>query len=313
MRQTFDTLVIHTPTRRRRCGCPGRSRRSTTGSSAGCSSSSATRVRDREGGGAAAPRNGDGAIADRDRPRHRRARRSSSTLSAGGGSSAAATATSRPTRRSRAGSRSIRAAAASDLEIWIDRAYVPAGYGWSFPAGDEIRVGVGSFDPRFHVKEPTVRLADDLDRDAVRYQGNWIPHKLRERDRGRRLLRRRLGRPLPAADRRGHPHRLLLRHRLRARAARGDRRPPRPRDRPPPLRRFNAAHDGSSAGCCGSSGRSRACRRACSPGAARDGHRPLRRWSFGHYLSIAPPEFAASADDQERPGEQQDDPALAPG
>jgi flavin-dependent dehydrogenase len=66
------------------------------------------------------------------------------------------------------------------LEIWIDRGYVPAGYGWSFPAGEEIRIGVGSFDPRFHVKEPTVRLAQDLDSDAVRYQGNWIPHKLRD-------------------------------------------------------------------------------------------------------------------------------------
>jgi flavin-dependent dehydrogenase len=66
------------------------------------------------------------------------------------------------------------------LEVWIDRGYVPAGYGWSFPAQDEVRVGVGSFDPRFHVKEPTVRLADDLEHDAVRYQGNWIPHRLRE-------------------------------------------------------------------------------------------------------------------------------------
>ncbi len=67
-----------------------------------------------------------------------------------------------------------------DLEVWIDRSYVPAGYGWSFPADGEVRVGVGSFDPRFHVKEPTVRLAEDLHRDAVRYQGNWIPHRLRE-------------------------------------------------------------------------------------------------------------------------------------
>jgi menaquinone-9 beta-reductase len=66
-----------------------------------------------------------------------------------------------------------------ELEIWIDRSYVPAGYSWSFPAHDEVRVGVGSFDPRFHVKEPTVRLAADLERDAVRYQGNWIPHRLR--------------------------------------------------------------------------------------------------------------------------------------
>jgi digeranylgeranylglycerophospholipid reductase len=69
--------------------------------------------------------------------------------------------------------------AADDLEIWIDRGYVPAGYAWSFPAREEVRVGVGSFEPRFHVKEPTVRLAEDLERDAVRYQGNWIPHRLR--------------------------------------------------------------------------------------------------------------------------------------
>jgi flavin-dependent dehydrogenase len=67
-----------------------------------------------------------------------------------------------------------------DLEVWIDRSYVPAGYGWSFPAGDEIRIGVGSFDPCFHVKEPTNRLADDLGADCVRYQGNWIPHALRD-------------------------------------------------------------------------------------------------------------------------------------
>jgi flavin-dependent dehydrogenase len=66
-----------------------------------------------------------------------------------------------------------------DLEIWIDRSYVPAGYGWSFPAGEELRIGVGSFDPRFHVKEPTVRLAEDLEADPVRFQGNWIPHALR--------------------------------------------------------------------------------------------------------------------------------------
>jgi menaquinone-9 beta-reductase len=66
-----------------------------------------------------------------------------------------------------------------ELEIWIDHSYVPAGYGWSFPARNEVRVGVGSFEPRFHVREPTERLSADLSRDPVRYQGNWIPHKLR--------------------------------------------------------------------------------------------------------------------------------------
>ena len=69
--------------------------------------------------------------------------------------------------------------AGEDMELWIDRKYVPAGYGWSFPAGEEVRVGVGSFDPRFHVKDTTVMLAEDLEREPVRYQGNWIPHRLR--------------------------------------------------------------------------------------------------------------------------------------
>jgi menaquinone-9 beta-reductase len=67
-----------------------------------------------------------------------------------------------------------------ELEVWIDRRYVPAGYGWSFPAAGELRIGVGSFDPRFHVREPTVQLAEDLRADTVRYQGNWIPHALRD-------------------------------------------------------------------------------------------------------------------------------------
>ena len=66
-----------------------------------------------------------------------------------------------------------------EMEIWIDRRYVPAGYGWSFPAAEELRIGVGSCDPRFHVKDTTVLLAEDLERDPVRYQGNWIPHRLR--------------------------------------------------------------------------------------------------------------------------------------
>ena len=71
-------------------------------------------------------------------------------------------------------------AGGDEMEIWIDRSYVPAGYGWSFPADGETRIGVGSFDPRFHVREPTVRLATDLGADTVRYQGNWIPHALRD-------------------------------------------------------------------------------------------------------------------------------------
>jgi flavin-dependent dehydrogenase len=66
-----------------------------------------------------------------------------------------------------------------EMELWIDPGYVRAGYSWSFPAREELRVGVGSFWPTHHVKEPTVRLAGDLGLAAERYQGNWIPHQLR--------------------------------------------------------------------------------------------------------------------------------------
>ena len=71
-----------------------------------------------------------------------------------------------------------------DLELWIDRRYVPAGYAWSFPARDELRIGIGSFDPRFHVKETTVLLTEDQGKEPNEYQGNWIPHKLRRATEG---------------------------------------------------------------------------------------------------------------------------------
>ena len=66
-----------------------------------------------------------------------------------------------------------------DLDVWIDRSLVHKGYAWSVPAQREQRVGVGSYEPRDHVKEPTKEIARRLDVDAVRYQGNWFPHRLR--------------------------------------------------------------------------------------------------------------------------------------
>ncbi|MBA3328340.1 MAG: FAD-dependent monooxygenase [Solirubrobacterales bacterium] len=66
-----------------------------------------------------------------------------------------------------------------DLELWIDPKYVRRGYSWSFPADGELRVGVGSFDPRDHVKDPTLQLASDVGVPAENWQGNWIPHELR--------------------------------------------------------------------------------------------------------------------------------------
>ncbi|MGH2967443.1 MAG: NAD(P)/FAD-dependent oxidoreductase, partial [Solirubrobacteraceae bacterium] len=67
----------------------------------------------------------------------------------------------------------------ADLDCWIDRSVVRYGYAWSVPAGGEQRVGVGSYEPRHHVKEPTRELARRLDVAPVRYQGNWFPHELR--------------------------------------------------------------------------------------------------------------------------------------
>ncbi len=72
----------------------------------------------------------------------------------------------------------------ADLEVWVDRRYARAGYGWSFPAGAEVRVGACSYEPRDHVREGTDTLAADLGRDQLRYQGNWIPHRLRAPSEG---------------------------------------------------------------------------------------------------------------------------------
>jgi flavin-dependent dehydrogenase len=66
-----------------------------------------------------------------------------------------------------------------DLEVWIERDVVRRGYAWSVPAGGERRIGVGSYEPRDHVREPTVAMAERLATEPVRFQGNWFPHALR--------------------------------------------------------------------------------------------------------------------------------------
>ena len=66
-----------------------------------------------------------------------------------------------------------------ELEVWVDRRYARAGYGWCFPAGEELRIGACSYEPRDHVRKGTDRLAADLGGERVHYQGNWIPHELR--------------------------------------------------------------------------------------------------------------------------------------
>jgi flavin-dependent dehydrogenase len=177
-----------------------------------------------------------------------------------------------------------------DLELWVDRSYVPAGYGWSFPADDELRIGVGSFEPRFHVKEPTVRLAEDLDADAVRYQGNWIPHKLRRAaedgvffagDSAGHCL------PLTAEGIRTAWHFGIacgreLREVVEGRATRED-----------ALRRygaFSAAHRWKfEAMLYAQRAVPRVPPRLLRGVVAAMGRPALSQWAFGHYLRIAPP------------------------
>jgi flavin-dependent dehydrogenase len=184
----------------------------------------------------------------------------------------------------------------TDLELWVDRSYVPAGYGWSFPAADELRIGIGSFEPRFHVRAPTVQLAEDLGEDAVRYQGNWIPHRLRRATEDGIFF---------AGDSAGHCLPLTaegirtawyfgiacgreLRRVLEGRATRET-----------ALRRygaFNDAHEWQFEWLLhGQRAVPRVPPRLLRAVIGAMGRPTLSHWAFGHYLKIAPPAFAASA------------------
>ena len=180
-----------------------------------------------------------------------------------------------------------------DLEIWIDRRYVPAGYGWSFPARDETRIGVGSFDPRFHVKDTTVLLAEDLSRDAVRYQGNWIPHELRDAtDDGVFFVGDSAGHclPLTAEGIRtafyfgiacGRELRAVLEGRSTRTAALAQ------------YHAFSAAHEWKFRWMLRTQKAvPRVPPRLLGPAIRAMGSRGFVEWSFNHYLNIAPPSFA---------------------
>jgi flavin-dependent dehydrogenase len=184
--------------------------------------------------------------------------------------------------------------AGRDLEVWIDRSYVPAGYGWSFPAREEVRVGVGSFDPRHHVKEPTVRLTRDEGRTVERFQGNWIPHRLRPATEDGAFF---------CGDSAGHCLPLTaegIRTALYFGAACG--RELRGvaegrHDRDTALARYHAfsrAHGWKYAGMLGVQRLvPRVPPRLLAPAVRAMGRRRFVDWSFGHYLAIAPPPSAA--------------------
>jgi flavin-dependent dehydrogenase len=202
--------------------------------------------------------------------------------------------------------------AGEDLEVWVDRRYVPAGYGWCFPAGDELRIGVGSFDPRFHVRETTELLTGDLDRERPganlggqpsEYQGNWIPHKLRRATEGGVFF---------AGDSAGHCLPLTAEGIRTAlyfgialgRELRGVVEGRQSRDRA--AVRYAAFHDSHE----------RKFRwmlrvqkliprvppRLLGPMVRVLGAKRIVDWSFGHYLKIAPPEPAAEGTPNLRPG-----------
>jgi flavin-dependent dehydrogenase len=196
-----------------------------------------------------------------------------------------------------------------EMEIWIDRRYVPAGYGWSFPADDEVRIGVGSFDPRFHVRETTELLAEDLGRDRVRYQGNWIPHKLRPATEGGVFfVGDSAGHCLPLTAegiRTAFYFAIALGRELRA-VIEGRRSREEAAAR---YAEFNDAHEWKFRWML------RAQRlvpkvppRLLGPLIRILGSKRFVDWSFGHYLRIAPPRYAeSSADDEQRPDDQQGD------
>jgi digeranylgeranylglycerophospholipid reductase len=184
-------------------------------------------------------------------------------------------------------------AGGNDMELWLDRGYVPAGYGWAFPADGELRVGVGSFEPRFHVKEPTVRLAADVDVPAVRYQGNWIPHKIRPAtEDGVFFVGDSAGHCLPTT---AEGIRTALYFGLACGRELRDVVEGR-RDRPEALERYAAF----SRGHAWKFNWMLAVQRLVPRVPPRLLHRairalrtrPVTRWVFGHYLGIARPEFA---------------------
>jgi flavin-dependent dehydrogenase len=187
---------------------------------------------------------------------------------------------------------------------------VPAGYGWSFPARDELRIGVGSFDPRFHVKDTTVELATDLGRPAERYQGNWIPHRLRDATSpdGIFFAGDSAGHCLPLTAegiRTALYFGIALGRELRA-VVEGR------QSRAAALRQyhaFSAAHRWKFESMLGVQKLvPRVPPRLLAPALRAMGSRAFVDWSFSHYLAIAPPSFALAGAPRHRSSRA---PALA--
>ena len=184
----------------------------------------------------------------------------------------------------------------SEMELWIDPSYIRAGYSWSFPAREELRVGVGSFWPSDHVKEPTVRLARELQLEPVGYQGNWIPHQLRAAvEEGVFFAGDSAGHCLPLTAegiRTALYFGLAAGRELRAVVAGG-------RAREHALARYGAFSDSHARKFRWLLSAQRLVglltpRRAVTAAVRCVENERLARWAFNHYLAIAPPSFATA-------------------
>jgi flavin-dependent dehydrogenase len=197
-----------------------------------------------------------------------------------------------------------------DLEVWVDRRYARAGYGWCFPAGEELRIGACSYDPRDHVRRGTDVLATDLGHEPARYQGNWIPHELRApTEAGVFFAGDSAGHCLPLTAegiRTALYYGLAVGREMRA-VIEGR------RSRAEALAAYTRLHDSHRKGF----GLLRLFQRLIPwipprilPALFRIySWQPLIDLTFNGYLKLAPPDFAdVSADDHERAGEQQGDP-----
>jgi flavin-dependent dehydrogenase len=165
-------------------------------------------------------------------------------------------------------------------------------------------VGVGSFDPRFHVKDTTVLLAQELERDPVRYQGNWIPHRLRDStEDGIFFAGDSAGHCLPLTAegiRTAFYFGIALGRELRSvvegrstRAAALAR-----------YHTFSARHERTFRWMLRTQKTvPRVPPRVLAPAIRAMGTQRFVNWSFGHYLNIAPPSFAATPPSRERAGQ----------
>ena len=286
LRQTFGELVIHTPYTTVRYRLPWTF--STFDYRELCellADQAGVHVRDREGR----------RPARRVRPhrprRHPRDPRRRCPRVAAGARRRRATS-SRPTRCFHAGSRSIRGVRRRHRDLDRPRTSPPATAGAFRPATSCESASARSIPASTCAADRPARHRSR--RRPGPLPGQLDPARLRNGDRGRSVLRRRLGRPLPAADRRGNPYCSLFWACSRSRPSgspgcRGNRLGgavellPLQRLARAPVRMDAALPAPDPA------------RRA---GPARRRLRAMERrrfldWAFGHYLEIAHPRFVA--------------------